>query len=403
MSASATAVLDAPDVLDVAEDVSPISTAPAREARSLTLDFLLRHASEQGASDIFIKAGSPPAVKRQGRIVVLKSLPVLSEEDSRRIAFEHLTEVQEREFLSERELNLSFTVPGMARVRQNLYIQRDSVATTCRLIPLNVKTLDELGIESKAIRNLTGANNGLVLVTGATGSGKSTTLAAMIDYINATRSVNIITIEDPIEYIYTDKQAIISQREVGMDTRSFREALRQVLRQTPDVILIGELRDLETVNIALQAAETGHLVLATLHTSSAPETLDRIANMYEPHERAALWQRMAICFRGIVSQKLLRRAYTTGRIAAMEIMVATPTISKQLSEGRAEDIYTSMRQDGEEDYWGMQTMNQCLGRYALEGWITEEDALENAGDIAELRQMLRRGGGTSSRSAFSQQ
>ena len=285
---------------------------------------------------------------------------------------------------------MAFSVAGVCRIRQNVYQQRDTVATTCRLIPIEVKSLADLGIESKAILGFTEAHSGLILVTGPTGSGKTTTLAAIIDHLNSTRAVNIITIEDPIEYVHADKKAIISQREVGIDTMSFAEALKQVLRQTPDVILIGELRDLETLNVALQAAETGHLVFATLHTSSAAETLDRISNMYQPHERSMLWLRLSVSLRGVVSQKLLRRADGSGRVVAQEIMVVTPTISKQLEDGRSEDLYTAIRQDGQEGYWGMQTMNQCLNQLFVDGVINEEDALLNAGNLAELKQMLRR-------------
>lgn len=353
------------------------------------LDDLILQAAEQGGSDLFIKAGSPPAAKLHGRIVRMGG-PALTEEDVEKLAFHHLTPEQRRVFDETCEMNLSYTVGGKTRIRQNIYRQRGSVATTCRLIPLRVKTLEELEIDSKAVRDLTEARNGLVLVTGPTGSGKSTTLAAMIQHINATRAANIITIEDPIEYVYTDDQALVSQREVGTDTTSFNEGLRQVLRQTPDVILIGELRDLDTLNVALQAAETGHLVFGTLHTSSAAETLDRISNMYQPHERQMLWLRLGGSLRGVVSQKLLRRASGDGRIVAMEILVATPTIAKQLEEGRSEDIYAAIRQDGQEDYWGMQTMNQCLDKYVSEGFISEEEALANAGNFAELKQMLRR-------------
>ena len=358
-------------------------------AKELSLDALLTYTQELGASDLFLKVGTAPAFKKLGRIIST-GLPVLDEEDVNRIAFEHVRPDQRKHFEKELELNLSFTVDGVARVRQNVYQQRDTVATTCRLIPLKVKSLEDLGVESKAIHTLTGQHNGLVLVTGPTGSGKSTTLAAMIDYVNLTREVNIITIEDPIEYVHPDKKAIVSQREVGIDTKSFHEALKQVLRQTPDVILIGELRDLETVNIALQAAETGHLVFATLHTSSAAETLDRIANLYQPHERAALYLRLSVSLKGVISQKLLRRADSSGRIVAMEIMVATPTVSKQLEEGRSDDMYATMRQDGTEGYYGMQTMNQCLEGLTINGLISEKDALENAGIEAELKQMLRK-------------
>ena len=370
--------------------MSAFDLAALRSAKDLTLDTLLTFAHEQGASDLFLKADARPALKKQGHIVTT-DLPTLDEQDAKRLAYEHLRDDQRTNFQKQLEMNLSFTVPGVARVRQNVYQQRDTVATTCRLIPLKVKSMADLGIESKAIRSLTTAHNGLVLVTGATGSGKSTTLAAVIDHINDTRDVNIVTIEDPIEYVHPDKTAIVSQREVGIDTLSFHEALKQVLRQTPDVILIGELRDLDTVNVALQAAETGHLVLATLHTSSAAETLDRIANLYQPHERAALWLRLSVCLRGVISQKLLRKADGSGRIVAMEIMVATPTISKQLEEGRSNDMYAAMRQDGTEDYYGMRTMNQTLDGYVAQGLIRIEDALANAGDLAELKQMLRKG------------
>jgi len=247
-----------------------------------------------------------------------------------------------------------------------------------------------LNITNKAIHTLSDSKNGLVLVTGPTGSGKSTTLAAMIDHINATRPVKIVTVEDPIEYVYTDKKAYVSQREVGIDTRSFGEALRQVLRQTPDVILIGELRDLETLNVALQAAETGHLVFATVHTSSAAETLDRIANMFQPHERPALWLRLATTLRGVVSQKLLRKADGSGRLVAQEVMVCTPTLAKLLEEGDSAALYNAIRQDGIDDFWGMQTMNQCLEKLLANSLITTDEAIANGGDPNELKQMVRR-------------
>jgi twitching motility protein PilT len=355
----------------------------------LTLDGLLTYAADRKGSDIFLKAGTPPAIKVNGTIRPTE-FPPLAEADVERLAFEHVKPDQLAFFKAQHELNLSFSVPGVARIRQNVYQQRDTVATTCRLIPLKVKSLSELGITSKAINSFTDQHNGLVLVTGPTGSGKSTTLAAMIDHLNETRHANIITIEDPIEYVYSDKKAIVSQREVGIDTVSFNEALKQVLRQTPDVILIGELRDLDTMNVALQASETGHLVFATLHTSSAAETLDRISNMYQPHERAMLWLRLSVALRGVVSQKLLKRADGSGRIAAQEILVVTPTIANQLEEGQSSDIYGAIRQDGTDGFWGMQTMNQALEGYVNEEFITEKEALLNAGNTAELKQLLRR-------------
>jgi len=358
-------------------------------AAELTLDGLITYASQQKASDIFIKAGVPPGLRVLGSIV-RTPFPALTPEDAERLAFEHFDARQAELFGQNLEMNLSFTVPDVARIRQNVYRERGFVATTCRLISLRVKSLEEIGVTSEAIKNMTKASHGLVLVTGPTGSGKTTTLAAMIDYINETRQVNIITQEDPIEYVYTDKQAMISQREIGIDTKSFDEALRQVLRQTPDVILIGEMRDLETLNVALQAAETGHLVFGTLHTASAAETLDRISNMYAPHERPMLWLRLSTTLRGVVSQKLLRRADDSGRVVAQEIMVVTPTIAKMLEDGKSSDLYTAIRQGGQEEYWGMQTMNQCLEKLVADEIITEDDALAKAGNLTELKQTLRR-------------
>ncbi len=365
-----------------------LDPSSVRSSKELTLDALLVYACALKASDIFLKTGSPPGLRILGRIVK-PPLPALDEEDTLRLASEHMTPAMRQQFAETHEMNLSFSVPGVVRIRQNVYQERDKVATTCRLIPLTVKSLDEIGVHSQAIRTMTMQANGLVLVTGPTGSGKTTTLAGMIDYINETRPVNVITMEDPIEYVYTDKQALISQRQIGVDTASFAEALKQVLRQTPDVILVGEMRDMETINIALEASETGHLVFGTLHTSSAPETLDRISNMYAPHERPMLWLRLAGSLRGVVSQKLVKKADGSGRVVAQEIMVATPTIEKLLKDGSAADLYTAIREDGIKGFWGMQTMNQSLERYVSEGVITAEDALAKAGNLSELKQNLR--------------
>jgi len=355
----------------------------------ITLDGLITLAASHNASDLFVKVGSAPSMKVVGKITKM-DLPPLTAADTARLAYDQMTGAQRQEFEQTHEMNLSFTMPGIARIRQNVYYERDAVATTCRLISMEVKSLEVLGLESPALKKMTQALNGLVLVTGPTGSGKTTTLAAMIDHINESRPANIITIEDPIEYVYTDKMGLVSQRQVGNDTYSFQEAFKQVLRQTPDVILIGEMRDEEVLNIALQAAETGHLVFGTIHTSSAAETLHRITNMYPPNERGLLWLRLSVSLRGVISQKLLRREDNSGRIAALEIMVVTPTISKMLEEGKSDDMYAAIRQDGEENYWGMQTMNQCLEKLVADGTVTSEDALAKAGNLSELKQMLRR-------------
>lgn len=353
------------------------------------LDELLYHAFNLEASDLFLRAYAKPAFRVHGRIRIGEEFDVLTPEETRRLAYSKMGGRQIEEFDRHHEMDLAFNLGDVCRIRSSIYMQRGTVALSNRLIPMRIRTLEELGLPP-ILEEFTKSRSGLVLVTGPTGCGKSTTLAAMIDLINSNRPVNIVTVEDPIEYVYTDKMAIISQREVGLDTDSFQEALRRVLRQAPDIILIGELRDIETMNVALQAAETGHLVFATLHTSSAAETLDRLSNMFAPHERPMLWLRLSVSLRGVLSQKLIPRADGTGRVAAIEVMVVTPTIAKMLEEGKSEDIYSQIRQAGQETYWGMQTMNQCLLKFVRAGVITPEDALANAGNYTEMRQMLRR-------------
>ena len=354
----------------------------------ISLDELLLEAHQREASDLFIRANARPAMRIHGRIRTT-DLDIITPDDARRIAYSKMSGRQIEEFDRHHEMDLAFDLQGICRIRCSIYNQRGTVALANRLIPMKIRTLEELSMPP-ALVEFTKARNGLVLVTGPTGSGKSTTLAAMIDVLNETRRVNIVTIEDPIEYVHPDKMAIVSQREIGIDTDSFQEALRRVLRQAPDVIMIGEMRDIETMNVALQAAETGHLVFATVHTSSAAETLDRLSNMFQPHERPMLWLRLSVSLRGVVSQKLLPRADEKGRVAAIEVMVVTPTITKMLEEGKSEDMYSQIRLAGQETYWGMQTMNQCLVRLVRAGVVTPEEALSNAGSYTEMRQLLRR-------------
>lgn len=342
-------------------------------------------AAEQKASDLFFKEGSPPTVRVNGKIIQL-DMPALTVDQVRDMAYSVMTHEQISRFERRHELDLAFTIEGVSRFRANMYQQRGTMGMVLRLIPLGIYSLDDLGMPP-VISDLCTHRQGLVLVTGPTGCGKSTTLAAMIDMINTNRHCNIVTIEDPIEFVHQDKQAIVSQREVGIDTESFTDALKYVVRQSPDVILIGEMRDIETMHVALAASETGHLVLSTIHTTSASETMDRVINMFPPHEKPQICLRMANCLRGIVSQKLLPRADGIGRIAAVEVMVATPTISKLVEEGRASQLYAAI---GEGGFWGMQTMNQCLVRYFKDGLISEEEAFFNAGNLTELKQMLRR-------------
>lgn len=347
---------------------------------------LIRTANELKASDVFVKHDSPPCMRLHGRIVRYEGLPVLTPEDTRRMAYSVMTHEQIGRFEHRHEMDLAFEVDGAVRIRCNIYMQRGGIGLVNRLVPLKIFTLEQLG-QPPSVGELTKQRSGLILVTGPTGSGKSTTLAAMINKINEEQSKNIVTIEDPIEFVHPDKQCILSQREVGLDTDSFSDALKYVLRQNPDIILIGEIRDVETVSICLQAAETGHLVFGTLHTASAAETMDRLINMFSPEDKPLLCLRLSNVMRGVVAQKLLPRVDTVGRVAAVEIMIATPTIAKLIEEGRVGNLYNAIAEGG---FWGMQTMNQCLTRYYKAGIVSEEDALNNAGNLTELRQMIRR-------------
>jgi twitching motility protein PilT len=351
----------------------------------MDMSAILKHGVEGKASDIFIKSGVPPAFRVNGR-VESSDFPILTAADTQDLAFGIMSTEQIGRFERRHELDLAFTIDGLARFRANVYQQRGTVGIVLRVVPLSMWTLDELGMPP-VINELAKQRQGLVLVTGPTGSGKSTTLAAMIDVINATRRCNIVTVEDPIEFVHQDQMGVVNQREIGIDTESFTDALKYVVRQSPDVILIGEMRDVETMNVALAASETGHLVFSTIHTTSAAETLDRIINMFPPHDKPQICLRMASSLKGVVSQKLLPRADDKGRIAAIEIMIANPTISKLIEEGRSSQLYAAI---GEGSFWGMQTMNQCLVRYFKQGLITEEEAHAHAGNLTELKQLIRR-------------
>ena len=346
---------------------------------------LSRYAAEQRASDLFLKENAPPTLRVNGKIQQI-DMPPLKAEEVRDLAYSIMTHGQIARFEQRHELDLAFTIPEVARFRANIYQQRGSMGMVLRLIPLTIYTLDQLSMPP-VIKEFGTHRQGLVLVTGPTGSGKSTTLAAIIDLINNTRRCNIVTIEDPLEFIHPDKLSILNQREIGIDTDSFTDALKYVVRQSPDVILIGEMRDVEAMNVALAAAETGHLVFSTVHTSSAAETMDRIINMFPPHDKPQICLRMSTSLRGIISQKLLPRADGRGRVGAVEIMIATPTVSKLIEEGRSSQLYGAI---SEGEFWGMQTMNQCLIKYHKAGLITEEEAIINAGNLTELKQMIRR-------------
>ncbi len=350
----------------------------------MNLTDILRKAVELKASDLFLKVDAPPNLRINGKVTAL-DLPVTSIDKIRDYAHSIMTPLQISRFEDKHELDIAFTFEDLCRVRCNVYQQRGTLGMVLRLIPLDIYSIDELGLPP-IVRDLTKHRQGLILVTGPTGCGKSTTLAAMIDNINLSKNCNIVTIEDPIEFVHPDKQAIVNQREVGIDTESFSDALKYIVRQSPDVILIGEMRDVETMNVALAASETGHLVFSTIHTSGAYETIDRIVNMFPPYDKQQVCMRMANSLKGIISQKLIPRADQSGRIAAVEIMIANPTTSKLIEEGRASQLYQVMN---EGSFWGMITMNQCLAGYVKKGLITEEEAIHNAGNVTEMRQILR--------------
>lgn len=354
----------------------------------LDLERLLRKAIEIGASDVFLKVDAPPAFRLHGEIQRVDHPPIRPEE-MKEVAEALMTENQMAAFEHKHEMDLGFTLGNLARFRVNVYQQRGSIGMVMRVIDLKIKTIDELGLPP-VLKKIAKTPTGLILVTGPTGCGKSTTLAAMLDLINAQRRANIITIEDPIEYVYTDRKSIVSQREVGIDTDSFADALRAVVREAPDVILIGEMRDVDTFDVCLKAAETGHLVFSTVHTSSAAETLNRIINMFPPHDKEQVCQRLSKSLVATLSQKLVPAKDGSRRLCAVEVMICTPTIAGYIEEGRSGEIYSAIVQDGIDGHWGMQSMNQALDRFYKAGLITEETAMRHAGARTELRQMLRR-------------
>lgn len=354
---------------------------------SIKLQQLIEIGFEINASDVFIKANQRPMMKH---VSVVKPLPgefpILDQATVQRLMAEMMTPKQLRKFEDTMEMDLAFGVEGKCRVRANFYQQRNTWAAVCRIVPLRIRSVEDLGLPP-VLNEITKHRLGLCLVTGPTGSGKTTTLAAMIDRINIDRPCHIVTIEDPLEFVHQDKQAYVSQREVNIDTMDFQPALRAVVREAPDVILIGEMRDPETMHVAMQAGETGHLVFSTVHTASAYETMDRIVNMFPPHEKHHLCQRLAGSLRAILAQKLVPRADGEGRVVALEILICTPTVSKAIEDGHFSDLYHMMN---EGQFWGMQTMNQSLVRYVKAGIITEETAMKYAGVASELKQMLRR-------------
>jgi twitching motility protein PilT len=333
---------------------------------------LLGQVLELGASDLHLAAGTKPTARVNGRLVQLDDYPVLMPNETQAMIYTILTQRQRERLEAELELDCAHTLAGRARFRVNVYFQRDAVGAAFRLIPQGIKPLEELGIPQQ-VSNLARLTRGFVLVTGPTGSGKSTTLASLVDLANRERDDHIMTIEDPIEYLHTHKRCLVNQREVGEDTRSFASALKHVLRQDPDIILVGEMRDLETISIALTAAETGHLVFATLHTQDAPQTIDRIVDVFPTNQQEQVRVQLAGALQGVVCQQLIPTADGNGRVAAVEVMIATPAIRNLIREGKTHQVYSAMQAGGR---FGMQTMDQSLADLFRRGRISYEQGLE---------------------------
>jgi twitching motility protein PilT len=348
---------------------------------------LLKAMIEKGASDLHITTGTPPQLRIDGTLVPLKT-PPLTPVETRQLCYSVLTDAQKHKFEEENELDLSFGVKGLSRFRSNIFMQRGAVAGAFRTIPFKILSFQELGLPT-VVSDLAERPRGLVLVTGPTGSGKSTTLASIIDKINSERHEHIVTIEDPIEYLHPHKNCIVNQREVGADTQSFKRALKYILRQDPDVVLVGEMRDLETIEAALVVSETGHLTFATLHTNSAVQSINRVLDVFPPYQQPQVRAQLSFVLQGILSQQLMPKASGQGRVLALEVMIPNPAIRNLIREDKVHQIYSSM-QVGQSKF-GMQTMNQSLVALYQRKLITLDDCLGYSHDTDELRAMLAQG------------
>ena len=358
---------------------------PAAAGRpGFSLQQLLKVMVEKGASDLHITAGSAPLLRIDGQMIPLK-LPQLAPAQVKALAYEVLSEEQKITFEKANELDFAFSMKKVARFRGNLFVQRGCVAAAFRFIPYQIMSFEELGLPG-ILSDLCNKSKGLILVTGATGSGKSTTLAAMIDKLNAEERMHIITVEDPIEYVHAHKRCVVNQREVGSDTVSFPAALKYILRQDPDVVLVGEMRDLETVEAALTIAETGHLVFATLHTNSAVQSINRIIDVFPPHQQGQVRAQLSLTLSAVITQSLIPSAAGPGRCLALEVMVPNAAIRNLIREDKLHQIYSQMQmgQTGS----GMQTMNQSLHDLHSRGMISTDDAFAYSNDPDELRAMV---------------
>lgn len=355
---------------------------------SANLYELLQLMIQRSASDLHITTGSPPQLRINGKLTPVNNTP-LTASDTKQLCYSILTESQKHRFEEENELDISFGVKGLSRFRANIFIQRGAVSAAIRAIPFQLKSFEELALPAVA-KELVKKPRGLILITGPTGSGKSTTLASMVDRINSDRQEHIVTIEDPIEFIHNHKMCVVNQREVHADTKSFKNALKHVLRQDPDVVLIGEMRDLETIEAALTISETGHLTFATLHTNSSIQTINRIVDVFPPHQQPQIRAQLSFVLEGVLSQQLLPCKNGVGRILAVEVMVPNPAIRNLIREDKIHQIYSIM-QTGQSKF-GMQTMNQSLYDLFIRGLITKDEAINRSNIPDEIIAMMNRGG-----------
>ena len=377
---------DLPMVEAPAAPEGPVEVIEDTEKEPNLADFLIS-IIETDASDLHLTGGLPPMARIHGDLRPIPGFRRLLPKDLQEIIYSMLTQKQREQFEENLELDISYQLPGKARFRVNVFQQRDALGSVMRKIPFEIKTLDELGLPA-TVKEFAHLRRGLVLVTGITGSGKSTTLAGLIDIVNTERAEHIMTVEDPIEFLHRHKKAVVNQREIGSDTHGFASALKHVLRQDPDVILVGEMRDLETISAALTAAETGHLVFGTLHTQDAPQSVDRVIDVFPPHQQTQIRVQLAGTLAGVVSQQLLPTADGKGRAVAAEVLVATPAVRNLIREGKTHQIYTSMQAGGKH---GMQVMDQALALLVKKGTITYEMGLERSHHVEEFNRLTGKG------------
>jgi twitching motility protein PilT len=356
------------------------------ETEAALLTELLIEVQDRGASDLHVTSGARPTLRLQGTLVALEERPLLTPPVIQRMLYAILTQKQREKFEEQLELDFAYALPGRARFRVNLYRQRDSLGAAFRIIPYEIKALEELGVPP-SIANFAMLARGFVLITGPTGSGKSTTLASLVDLANRQRRDHIMTVEDPIEFLHTHKSCLVNQREVGEDTWSFQNALKHVLRQDPDIILVGEMRDLETISVALTAAETGHLVFATLHTQDAAQTIDRVIDVFPPHQQQQIRVQLAASLQGVVCQTLCKTFDGKGRAVATEVLVATPAIRNLIREGKTHQIYSSLQAGAKH---GMHTLDQHLAELVKAGKVTYETGLEKCHHVEDFNRLTGR-------------